>query len=471
MPIVDVYTGYTAREAFEPFHARTEREAVLVCHRRAGKTVAIDNDAQERCLENKREFPPPRYAWFYPTRVRAKDIAWVYLKAYAKNIPDARAIESELAIEYPNMGRVTLYGADNSRGVGLYLDGVYYDEDDDIPQKVVTEVAPTLSDYKGFTVHAGMLRGRHNLWKRHEAAKNTPGVFAMMLRASESGIIDDHELSILRREMGDAAYDMQMECNPNAALTNAIYGMEMDLVRRENRLTRLAVDKALPADFFMDIGHAIGGDTWTNWGIQLQNRDIMLQTYFAKTGELPSYYAGQMIEFWDKHNMPQGTVFLPHDGAQKDRHGKTAEDDLREAGIKRIKIVPRTPVLWDSIKHLRALFPRILIDQERCGVETSMGLTPSGEPWIIPSGIDCLDFYTKKEDMSTGIVTDTPVHDQYSHGADGLRTFAEASRLGMVDGMSFTARETRTRPTNVLRGPGPQSYSIGKPGWKGKVLR
>ena len=42
----------------------------------------------------------------------------------------------------------------------------------------------------------------------------------------------------------------------------------------------------------------------------------------------------------------------------------------------------------------------------------------------MPSGLDCLDFYTKKEEATTGLIKDVPVHNQYSHGADALRTFA-----------------------------------------------
>ena len=34
---------------------------------------------------------------------------------------------------------------------------------DDIPDGVISDLAPTLSDYGGFSVHAGMLRGRRRL--------------------------------------------------------------------------------------------------------------------------------------------------------------------------------------------------------------------------------------------------------------------------------------------------------------------
>ena len=70
---------YSARAAFIPFHQRTERDAVLVCHRRAGKTVALVIELILRALANTRKQPAPQYAFFYPTWKRAKDIAWPYL--------------------------------------------------------------------------------------------------------------------------------------------------------------------------------------------------------------------------------------------------------------------------------------------------------------------------------------------------------------------------------------------------------
>ena len=166
---MEVTIDYTPRnEVIDRFHDRTERKCCWIAHRRFGKTVAIGNDGIRRVSEipiKGREHAPPKIAWMYPTRVRAKDIAWSYLKYYSKDIPGIRHIESELAVEFSDGRRFTLYGADGHRGVGQYLDGIYYDERDDIPDKVIVDLAPTLTDYKGFEVHAGMLRGRYKLWK------------------------------------------------------------------------------------------------------------------------------------------------------------------------------------------------------------------------------------------------------------------------------------------------------------------
>ena len=446
---MNIVLDYTPRnEIVDRFHDRTERVCCWIAHRRFGKTVGIANDGIRRVTQipiTGRNHAPPRLAWMYPTRVRAKDIAWSYLKYYSRAIPGVRHIESELAVEFADGRRFTLYGADGHRGVGQYLDGIYYDERDDIPDKVIVDLAPTLTDYKGFEVHAGMLRGRYKLWKMRERTINDASVLNLLVRASESHVIPDEELAMLKESMGAAAYDMQLECNPNAAIANAIYGMQMDAARRENRITKVAVDRTVPLDFFADIGHSLSGDDWSWWGGQTQGRDYLFQHYLARTGQHPSWYAARLIALWDAAGVAQGTVYLPHDGARQDRQGRTAKDDLEAAGIKRVKIVTRPPNIWDSINNVRAILPRCFFDQEGCGETWMMG------EMEMPSGLDCLDFYTKKEEATTGLIKDVPVHNQYSHGADALRTFAEALTQGMLEGTSGPVEDMRRQEICVHR--------------------
>jgi len=448
---VEIEIDYTPRDAaVDRFHDRTERVCNWIAHRRRGKTVAIANDGPHRLIQIPiagREHAPPKIAWMYPTRVRAKDIAWSYLKYYTRRIPGCRPIESELAIEFSDGRRFTLYGADGHRGVGQYLDGIYYDERDDIPDHVVTDLAPTLTDYRGFEVHAGMLRGRYRLWKLREKSLGDPGVLNMMERASETGIIPPAELESLRAAMGDSAYDLQMECNPNASIANAIYGRQMDQMRREERITKLRVVPDIPAYVFFDIGHSMQGDDWSMWLLQLSGRDILAHRYYARTGELPAHYANIIFAMEDELGVRVHTVYLPHDGTRQDRHGASAKDDLESAGLRgRVKTVIRTPKLWDSINDVRALLSRVFIDAEGCGQGWTLG------EMEMPSGIDCLDFYTKKIEAQTGMITEIPVHNQYSHGADAFRTFVEAHKNGMVEGgASVYERDTQRHRIQVSR--------------------
>ena len=465
---MEIEIDYTPRdEVIDRFHARTGRVCYWIAHRRRGKTVAIANDGPKRLIEipiKGREHAPPKIAWMYPTRVRAKDIAWSYVKYFTRSIPGARPIESELAIEFSDGRRFTLYGADGHRGVGQYLDGIYYDERDDIPDGVVVDLAPTLIDYGGFEVHAGMLRGRHRLWKLREASKHNPAVLNLLEKASETKSIPESELASLRISMGESAYQMQMECNPNAALATAIYGEWMEKARADGRVCKIPWETSVQVDWFADIGHSMRGDDWSWWAVQMKGRDILLQEYFSNTNKAPSWYAAEVLKRTEAAGCPMGCVFLPHDGAHQDRNGRTARDDLLAAGIARVKVVDRTPHLWDSINDVRDTFTRFWIDEARADVSNRVGTLADGSDWTLPCGLDCLDLYSKK-DRTDGIPGEEPDHNAYSHGADALRTFIEAFKRGMLDGTSAVAQASRRgggdgRP-KVLRGSSAASYPVG----------
>ena len=428
------------------FHQRTKRWAVIICHRRAGKTVASINDLIRRCAECPR--PHPRFAFVAPTRVRGKDIAWQYLKRFSAPIPGIKVIESELAIELPNGGRVTIFGADQDRAMGLYLDGVVFDECDEIGDRTWDTIRPALSDRKGWACWMGILKGRHNLYKRYDENRNDPEWYAMMLRASESRILPDEELVSMRKQMGDVAFDLQMECDVSKSVANAIYGGQMDTLRRENRISDFAFDRTCPLFTFWDIGQS---DFTCLWLVQFVGRDICVLDYFCRNGQPPAFYAAKVAEWERSYGVPVRVNYLPHDADTRGPSGKTYVSYLKEAGLSQIKVVPRTPDLWLGINELRALLPRAFIHHTNCSQVWSMGEVE------MPSGIDCLDYYRKKEQVSTGLILDVPVHDQYSHGADALRTMAEAYRQGMIEGTSFV-RNSRTEKVEVLRGPTPQSY-------------
>jgi len=102
-------SNYKPREAFIKFHYREERWACLVCHRRAGKTVACINELLTRALACKKN--RPQYAYIAPLFVQSKQIAWEYLKEYGEKVI-VKKNESELYVELINGARIYLLGAD-----------------------------------------------------------------------------------------------------------------------------------------------------------------------------------------------------------------------------------------------------------------------------------------------------------------------------------------------------------------------
>src|ERR1700720_3481697 len=102
---------YKPRDQFRAFHNRKQRWSVLVCHRRAGKTVATLNDLIRGAVNECK--PEGRYAFIFPQRNQAKDTAWRYLRRYAEPLLAKPPNESELRVDLINGSMVRLYGADN----------------------------------------------------------------------------------------------------------------------------------------------------------------------------------------------------------------------------------------------------------------------------------------------------------------------------------------------------------------------
>jgi phage terminase large subunit len=66
MPAKPIIVDYTPRRQFVSFHQRSQRWAALVCHRRAGKTVASLNDQIKRAMTvlPKASVAKPRPSYF-----------------------------------------------------------------------------------------------------------------------------------------------------------------------------------------------------------------------------------------------------------------------------------------------------------------------------------------------------------------------------------------------------------------------
>jgi phage terminase large subunit len=200
MTSIELVSPYEVRDQFNPLHRRETRWFIGVAHRRAGKTVADINElviGATRCrLAN------PRFAYVAPQLNQAKDIAWTYLKEYTAFL-SPKINESELWVELPGGARIRIYGADNpDRLRGIYLDGVVLDEFGDMDPTIWSQVIrPALSDRKGWACFIGTPKGKNTFHKLWVAAEDDPDWTRLMLKASETGLVDDKELS--RRPQDD----------------------------------------------------------------------------------------------------------------------------------------------------------------------------------------------------------------------------------------------------------------------------
>ena len=223
MPLAfDFASVYTPREHFVAFHQRDTRWACLVCHRRAGKTVACVAELITRALKTRKEHA--RYCYIAPFYRQAKEISWNYLKQMTKGIAvDTR--ESDLRVILPNGAWITLFGSDNPDSLrGLYFDGVIIDEYGDSRPSLWTEVVlPTLADRRGWACFLGTPKGKNHFWDIHERSKVEENWYSLTLPADVSGILPLEDLNEMKRQMDSAQYSQEFLCDFTAAVKGTYF--------------------------------------------------------------------------------------------------------------------------------------------------------------------------------------------------------------------------------------------------------
>lgn len=398
MPTVS--TGYVPRAAFIPFHMRRQRWASLVCHRRAGKTVACVADLVDAALRCKQL--APRFAYVAPFYTQAKDVAWLYLKRMVADIPGTHVNESELRVDLPNHARIRLYGADNyDRLRGIYLDGIVLDEYADMDPRAWPEVIrPTLSDRKGWATFIGTPKGRNDFWKMHSRAEADADWFDMTLKADESGLLDAEELADAQSTMTPEQYAQEYLCSFDAAILGTYYGKEMEAAQKAGRIGSVPHDPNVPVHTAWDLGHS---DSTVIWFWQIVGPQIHIIDFYETHGRDIPHYCSVVASKPYKY----GEHWFPPDvRAHVLGMKKTRVEQFNDGGVKP-RVLPEQKVM-DGINAFRMIFSRCWFD-EGCG-----------------EGLEALRQYRAAYDEKLKVFKDHPLHDWTSHAADGGRYLAEA---------------------------------------------
>lgn len=419
-----ISTGYHARSQFQPLHRRKKRWGIAVCHVRAGKTVACINDLVDAAIRCDK--PNPRFAYMAPFFSQAKDVAWVYLKQYTQAIPGVTVNESELRVDMPGGRRVRLYGADNyARLSGIYLDGVVLDEFGDMDPRAWKEVIRArLSDRAGWALFIGTPKGVNHFADLWEAAQNDDDWFKLKIRASESGILPQHELDSARKSMSEEDYQAQFECSFEASVVGSYWGREMLAADRGGRITKVPYQPEMSVDTWWDLGVA---DATAIWFTQNVGREIHIIDYYENSGEGLPHYA----KILQDRGYVYGTHNAPHDIAVRELGtGKSRMETAAALGIKFVT-VPNIG-LADGIDAVRPFIGRCWFD--RAATE---------------SGRSALVSYRKTWDEKRKTFSSAPYHDWSSHASSAFRYLAVGHKTEVARRRSA---EDRTRPMQMDTG-------------------
>ena len=401
---VDQEIDYKPRDQIRAFHDRKERFAIIVAHRRFGKTVAAINDLIRSCFEIDR--PNVRVAYIAPYLSQAKAVAWDYALEFTRDIPEIKVNHSELRIDFLNGARFRLFGADNYNAMrGLYFDAVVLDEMADFPASAWSNVIrPALADRRGSATFISTPKGKNEFWELWHEAQDDPNWFTAMLKASDTSILDQEELDEARRTMGDDRYEQEFECSFEAAIQGAFYAKEMKETTEDGRITRVPYDRAASVITAWDLGI---GDSTAIWFAQFVGQEVRIIDYYENSGVGLDHYAKVLLDkdyHYEQH-------ILPHDVQVKELGtGKSRLETLDALGIRNIEIAPKLAV-EDGIQAARTMIPKCWFDADNC-----------------TRGIEALRQYRRDFDEKVKTWRGRPLHDWTSHGADAFRYLAVGYR-------------------------------------------
>lgn len=410
---------YTPRIQMQEFHNSKARWKVLVIHRRFGKTTASLNHLQRDALQ----IPNSRFAYIAPTYKAAKNIAWDMIRQYSNMIPGIQYNIAELTVIYPNGSKLTLYGADNPdslRGIALW--GVVFDEYSQQPSNIFTEViAPALADHQGYAIWIGTPKGKNEFYRLSQKAKQEEGWKCWIMKASETGVLSDEELTHMRSIMSEDEYNQEFECSFEASTKGAYYRDQIQKARNEGRIGEVPHEPMLPVYTWWDLGV---GDSTSIGFFQFVGREIRMIDYYEASGEGLGHY----VNILRSKGYTYAEHYAPHDIEVRELGtGKSRKEIASNYGIDFL-VAPNLSV-EDGINAVRIRFARLWIDESKC-----------------EKFLDAISQYRKEWNDKMGDYKSHPLHDWTSHAADMLRYWAVTNVHAPDIEMQWRVESNRATP-------------------------
>lgn len=209
-------------------------------------------------------------------------------------------------------------------------------------------------------------------------------------------VLDKERLHCMRTNPKD--YENIWEGKPKTVVDGAIYADEYQYMFDQNRITICNHDPILKTHAVWDLGW---NDCMSIIIVQRSGSECRVIDYIEDSHKTLDWYSTEL-----KHKPYNwGKMWLPHDGVTKDyKTGKSAQELLEAMGWS-TEIIPVGDI-EHGIKLARMLFPRLWMDKEKTARLQ-----------------ECLKRYRRSINARTE-EPGSPLHDEYSHGADAFRYLA-----------------------------------------------
>lgn len=198
--------------------------------------------------------------------------------------------------------------------------------------------------------------------------------------------------------MTKADYENIWEGKCRPAVTGAIYAEEVADLNTQGRVCDVVYDPAFRVHVIWDLGW---NDSMSLIVVQRHLSTLRVIEYLEDSHKTLDWWSGELR----KRNYNWGQLWLPHDGAHGDyKTGKSAKQILESLQWS-VSITPSQPV-ETGIRTARMALRQTYIDKTKAA-----------------RLVECLKRYRRNVPNTTG-EPGTPVHDEWSHGADAFRYMA-----------------------------------------------
>lgn len=186
---------------------------------------------------------------------------------------------------------------------------------------------------------------------------------------------------------------------PRETVDGAIYHREIVEAIQDGRIRPVPRDPLLPTHTVWDLGW---NDQTSIIFVQRAGSEIRIIDYLEDSHRTLDDYVGEI----EAKRWKWGTDFLPHDGAAKSlQTGLSPADIIRRLG-REVHVIKSSPI-ESGIKQARLIFRQCFFDENKAA-----------------RLVECLKRYRRNIPVTTEEPS-SPVHDEYSHGADAFRMLSQ----------------------------------------------
>jgi hypothetical protein len=397
------------------------RKALIRWCRRSGKDLACFAYMVKEAVRQ-----PGVYYYLFPTYSQGEKALWEGMTKhgtkYLELIPSKlikRQDNKKLRLELTNNSIIRVIGCEDlDTIVGPGPRGIVMSEYAVTNPEAYAYMSPMLSENDGWIIINSTPRGKDNqFYKLEEKIKDLDYWFnseVQTLWPEKPNYYPVHSQENIQQEM-EMGTDWDHICQEygvsyTAGIKGAYYADQINRARAEERIGEFPYNPNVPVYTFWDLGR---NDHTAIWFAQYVDSKIIFIDYYEERDKDLMHYVEVL---YNKPYNNYASHGLPWDGVRKNQHSPYSTVNLLSTLLAannvsgRVTKADKLP-LQDGINSVKKRFHRYYFNYEKCFV-----------------GVEHLANYRKKWNKEVQAFSDTPIHDDASHGADALRTEALLSQ-------------------------------------------